>query len=569
MPVLRDRMSAGSTESCRPGLDFAYELLAGPASESLTLDRLLARLARAFGAVAAGFAGPLGSQTPIVRRVRENGQPLPSGPWLEHDQGRIAAHSPGAHFTATLEHPKLGSCLQTDVQMSDGSNWLLWLEEAVGHVWSTSEAATLTLAGLALGRWTAAAGNPSPLVQQLARANRCRHLDDAARVARRLAHDFGNILTGILGFNELALNHAPAGSPLLHYLQESNRAAQQGAELTHLLRLFGCRRATQLQLVPLETAVLAEVNRLRLSLRPDVVLDLSIPSALPPVAVSEELLHTLLGQLLANAREALSGPGTIALSARATELEAMEAAELLGNARPGPCVEVCLRDTGCGMSADTLGRLFVEPFFSTKPRHRGLGLAAVYGILYAHGGGFRIEPKPQGGTRVHVFLPVAVAVAALPASSGGPAHGERVLVVDDDQAVLQFVGKTLQLAGYRVETVDCPVKAMDSFAAAAVEPFHLVVSDVRMPEMNGFDLAHRLRSRDASVALLFMSGQTHADLAEVHGVPGPYDMLFKPFRPEGLLRAVRTALDRGSQRTRAGDGGPGEELVNPSFRNAP
>ncbi|HXG12200.1 MAG TPA: response regulator [Gemmataceae bacterium] len=388
-----------------------------------------------------------------------------------------------------------------------------------------------------------------------------RRLEDAAAVARRLAHDFGNILTGILGFSELALKHAPASSPLHRFVQETHRAAQEGAELTHQLQMFSCRRATRTRPARLSAAAEAEAVRLRPLLSPDVQLQVSVPADLPLLAIAEELLRTVLGQLLDNAREALTGPGMIGLSARPALVSKVECSGLLGSAEPGPCVEVCVSDTGTGLSPEARRHLFAQPFYSSKPRHRGLGLAMVYGILHAHGGGFRLESPPAGGTVARLYLPLAVGLAPTPLPAPPPGGGAKVLVVDDDPAVLRLVGATLASAGYQVQTVSCPVQALDSYTAAAREPFQLVLSDVRMPRMNGFDLARQLLRHDANANVLFMSGHAAPELTQASDIVRRFELLPKPFQAEALLRAVRTALDRGARRLSAGNGPPSEETI--------
>jgi two-component system cell cycle sensor histidine kinase/response regulator CckA len=130
-----------------------------------------------------------------------------------------------------------------------------------------------------------------------------------------------------------------------------------------------------------------------------------------------------------------------------------------------------------------------------------------------------------------------------------------VLVVDDDPMILKFCSATLEQAGYRVHTATNASEAFDSYLAAGPEPFRLVVSDVVMPRMTGVELARRLRNQDAGVGVLFMSGQVIPNLPKEQLVGGPCDFLPKPFRPEGLLNAVRAALDRATRRApaRAGD----------------
>jgi DNA-binding NtrC family response regulator len=139
----------------------------------------------------------------------------------------------------------------------------------------------------------------------------------------------------------------------------------------------------------------------------------------------------------------------------------------------------------------------------------------------------------------------------------GLIRGEKVLVVDDDPMILKLCSATLEQAGYRVHTAADGAQAFDSYQAAGREPFRLVVSDVVMPRMTGVDLARRLRDQDATLGVVFMSGQVGPNLPNEEFAGGPCDFLPKPFRPDGLLNAVRTALDRAARPVPAGAGGPG------------
>src|SRR5207248_4048778 len=141
-------------------------------------------------------------------------------------------------------------------------------------------------------------------------------------------------------------------------------------------------------------------------------------------------------------REALVGPGAISVSARTIELNEADCRDLFGDLRPGPHVEVTVADTGAGLSPDAQRRLFAEPFFSTKPRRRGFGLATAYGVLHAHRGGLRLHPGEERGVVARVVLPAGHAVpapAVLPSATIEPSGGERLLVVDDEAEVLSFV----------------------------------------------------------------------------------------------------------------------------------
>ena len=245
----------------------------------------------------------------------------------------------------------------------------------------------------------------APWAEQLDRHNRRQRMEAAARIVRRLAHDFGNILTGILGFSELALSQqADLDSPMYLYLTEIHRGAQNGAQYTDQLRLFARQQTTVKRGCRL-TDVLGELGS------GEVQVKLRLPADLPAVAVEAEALRQVLAIVLDNAREAISGSGVIEISAETVQVDAQEAGELFGDVRPGTHLEIRIADNGSGLTPEAQRLLFAEPFFSTKSRKRGFGLAMAYGILSGHRGGLELLRRPEGGTIARLIVPVA-AVAA-------------------------------------------------------------------------------------------------------------------------------------------------------------
>jgi CheY-like chemotaxis protein len=274
-----------------------------------------------------------------------------------------------------------------------------------------------------------------------------------------------------------------------------------------------------------------------------------VPGDLPAVALDPEHLHQVLTALLDNARESLMGPGSISVSARVVDLGPAECQDLFGAARPGPHVEIVIADTGTGLSPEVQRRLFADPFFTTKPRRRGFGLAMAYGILHAHRGGLRLHPGEERGVVARALLPVAPSPAA-PAPGAAAllapekARGERILVVDDEAKVLQVVTVALEQVGFRVEAVSSGEAALQAYFAQPTDPFRLVLTDVIMPGMGGVELARRLLRGDPGVRVLFMSGHVPADHTRQELGSHPFELLAKPFRPDQLVRTVRAALDR-------------------------
>jgi signal transduction histidine kinase/CheY-like chemotaxis protein len=537
--------AAGPEDSGRAALEFVHRLLLRPPAESAGLDGLLAELAAAFGTPGAGLAlWPAGA---VVHHRPADGtggrRPWEDNPALP---GR-ALESPAA---LTVPRAGGGSLLLTAAAGPNGPGWLLWLEDAGRTAWDAAAAAALTLAAHALLRSGAGAADRRPRwAEHLERADRQRRLEAAAQTAARLAHDYGNVLTGILGFSELSLaQRAAADGALNRYLRELHQAAQTGAQLTHQLRLFSRRQAGPARPCEVAPVVAAEAARLgQVGDRPFV--QAALPDDLPRALIDADGLRAVLAALLDNAREATAGAGVAAVTARAAELTADDCLDAYGDLRPGPHLCLSVADAGTGLGPDVRRRLFAEPFFSTKPRRGGFGLATAYGVLRAYRGGLRLRPGPSGGAVAEVFVPAAA--PAPPPAPAPAAGGDRVLVVDDDPMILQFVCTTLAHAGYRVHAAPAAEDALTAYAAAGADPFRLVLADLVMPHVTGVDLARRLLARDAEARVLFMSGYAAGEFARQDLIDGPFDLLSKPFRTEGLLRAVRTAIDRPARRPAA------------------
>jgi signal transduction histidine kinase/FixJ family two-component response regulator len=532
--------AAAKDERSRSALDFIHRLLAASEADQPDLNTLLDGLADAFAASRAGLAR-LDDGWLLARRSIA-GSASSRGFWedaAQRDQVRKG------ETAQTVPLPDGGSALATALPLHD-SGWLLWLEDDRRSAWSAAEAAALTLAGLALSRSPEASLLSANWAGRLRRDACQERLEAAGPTVARIAHDYGNILTSVMGFVELSLAQAlPAHSSVGNYLREVYRAAQAGAELTKALRVFS-RRSSHGAQKPcrLETILTEEAARVQ-SADGALEVRLSVPDGLPQVAIEADDLRQALAALLDNAREAVNGRGTLLVSAATVELATADAARYLGDARSGTHVEVLIRDSGPGLSDEARRLLWSEPFYSSRSRRRGFGLATTFGVVRACRGGLWLTDGPGGGAEAHLILPVVSLPRATTQGLPAPSvpRGEKVLVVDDDPLILKLVRTTLERAGYRVEAVPGAEEALACYAAAS-EPFGLVVSDVVMPRVNGWDLARGLLSRDADARVLFMSGQVGADAA-ARGLAGRFELLFKPFRPEALLRAVRSALEHG------------------------
>jgi signal transduction histidine kinase/CheY-like chemotaxis protein len=393
----------------------------------------------------------------------------------------------------------------------------------------------------------------------LQRAQFQRQLENAVAVTGKLAHDFGNILTGILGFAELSLNELPADSPARRYLQEIANSAENGAVWNRKLQDF-CRKSDRRgQAIHLAQVLAALEDRFGQGWGKRVSFLLAVPADLPAVAMDGASLRQLVGKLLDNAGEAAPDGGVVTLSAKTVEVTETACLELLGCAQPGSHVEITITDTGAGLSEETQQRLFRELFFSTKARRRGLGLAVVINILVSCQGGLSFGPGAERGTTVRVYLPVAGSrnSGQWPVVSGQCAilatdhrplatdRGGRVLVVDDDPLVLGMVCQILAQAGFQTQAAAGPDEAV-ALCHAAGEPFRLIVSDIVMPGMNGFEMVRQLQTQGITAKVLFISSQPGNGPA-ADELLTRYPLLHKPFRANDLVEAAAAALAPASQ----------------------
>ena len=250
-----------------------------------------------------------------------------------------------------------------------------------------------------------------------------QRLEDAARVAGRVAHDLDNVFQGVTGFLALALEELVPGTPAHENVREADTAARAG--MRFCVQLHQLSRGGQARPLPGNVPVALEREAARLAKdRPATKVAIDARADLPAVAVEGSGLQLILGHLLDNAVEASPRDGAVQVTARLVELAPADLPGFLGRPSAGPHVEVRVADSGPGLSDEARRKMFVEPFFTTKYRHRGLSLAVVYRMLYAHRGGVQADARPGQGTTIRVVFPLAA--ARVPAVESGRSSGGSV-----------------------------------------------------------------------------------------------------------------------------------------------
>jgi signal transduction histidine kinase len=292
----------------------------------------------------------------------------------------------------------------------------IWVEKISHEPWSETERYYLRLSARLIERSSALGMHIGPYVD----AERLQQrLVDASVIAGRMAHDFDNVLTGIIGFADLSVPLVPAGTQAAKFLAEISKVGQRGIQFTQELHQLSRSGQSKPQPGSVNVAFSKEEQRLKAIWPANVQLINYLPASINPVAMEASPLGIVLGHVLANAMEACTQGGQVTVSARSVELTSADSKNYLGQVHAGGHLEVMIQDTGIGIKPEHRAKLFSEPFFTTKIRHRGLGLAIVYRTLSAHRGGVRIEPETASrtGTVARVVIPFS---AVRPAISPSP-----------------------------------------------------------------------------------------------------------------------------------------------------
>jgi CheY-like chemotaxis protein len=322
-------------------------------------------------------------------------------------------------------------------------------------------------------------------------------------------------------------------------------AAKRSADLTGRLLAFARKQTIAPRLLDLNDTVAGMLKMLRRIIGEDIDLVWESGAGLWPVMMDPSQIDQILVNLCVNARDAIGGVGKVVIE---TENKSMD--ETYGADHPdfvpGDYVMLAVSDDGCGMDKETLNNLF-EPFFTTKKvgEGTGLGLATVYGIVKQNNGFINIYSEPGKGSTFRVYLPRHA--GAIEAAEFGPkletplGRGETVLVVEDESAILNMAQKMLTGLGYRVLTAPDPASALKLAAERGIV-IHLLMTDVVMPEMNGLELARRLKTRHPDLKILFMSGHTANVIAHRGILNAGVHFIQKPFSRKDLAGKVREAL---------------------------
>jgi PAS domain S-box-containing protein len=378
-----------------------------------------------------------------------------------------------------------------------------------------------------------------------AQLRQAQKMEAIGTLAGGIAHDFNNILGAIIGYTEMALFDSKKGSMEHYNMEQVLKAGHRAKDLVRQILAFS-RKSEQDKKIISVTPIIKEVLKLlRASLPTTIDIQQHMSTDVGAIFADPTQLHQVLMNLCTNSAHAMEeNGGTLEVSLVNTEIGSEEALHY-PEMSPGPYVMLAVKDSGHGMDAKTLERIF-DPYFTTKDKSRGtgMGLAVVHGIVKAHGGSILVDSAPMKGTTFKIFFPRmetevqtdTVELKTLPTGN------ERVLLIDDEEALINLGENMLTKLGYTVETRTSPIEAIEAFKANPAK-FDLIISDMTMPNMTGDALASEMLKIRPDIPILLCTGFSEQLTREKIKDIGIKGLLLKPLTNLDLARTVRQVLD--------------------------
>ncbi len=374
-------------------------------------------------------------------------------------------------------------------------------------------------------------------------------LESLGVLAGGIAHDFNNLLMAILGNADLALLSLSPASPSRANIEDIVRASQRAAELCRQMLAYSGKGRFVVGRYDLSEIVREMTQMLEISISKKALLRYSFAEKLPAVEIDATQMRQIIMNLITNASEAIGdASGVIAITTGVMECDCAYLSETCLHEKlpEGTYVYLEVSDTGCGMDSETMSRIF-DPFFTTKFVGRGLGLAAVLGIVRGHNGTIKVYSEPGRGTTFKILLPAVSEgkderMIAEAYDAPLPKDGT-VLLVDDDADVRNVGSQMLELLGFQVLTAANGREALDVFRERGDE-LNCVILDLAMPEMSGEEAFRELRRLKGDMLVILSSGYNEQDVTQRFVGKGLAGFIQKPYTLDNLRKAINQALDR-------------------------
>ena len=531
----------------------ALNVLAGAAASALEAASLLDQLRSA----EMRYRSLSESAADIIFRYELN--PKPHVAYINPASVSILGYSPGEyyadpglilrivhpddyHLKETILRGDFPSGSTVTLRCVNRSGNIVWIEQRQTNV-ADSEGRLIAIEGVARD-----ITERQKLEEQLRQSQK---LEAIGLLAGGLAHDFNNMLTVIMGYANLILDDDEPAIPTIEKIGQVQKAAEHAATLTGQLLAFGRRQLVQRRVLDVSKIIENDAEIFRQSIGEDIELVITSEDDLGSIEADPGQIEQILMNLVMNARSSMPMGGKITIETKNVTLgEPRMAGTLVG--RPGPHVMISVTDTGCGMDAATLARVF-EPFYTTKElgKGTGLGLSIIYGIVKQNAGDIRVFSEPGQGARFEILLPrseranerpdVQVSPGLPSISPEGLPECGTILVVEDEPVLRQLIGTILHNSGYDVRIARDGAEALD-ICRQHEGGIAMVLTDIVMPGISGPAMVESLTCVRPGLRVLYMSGYAGDIVASERGLDPEIPFIQKPFTAANLVGKIREIL---------------------------
>lgn len=372
-------------------------------------------------------------------------------------------------------------------------------------------------------------------------------LEAIGTLAGGIAHDFNNILFPLIGFAEMLREDLPPKSPLRTNVDEIFKAALRAKELVKQILDYSSSADKNIKPTQLQPIIAEVLNLLRSSIPNTIEIERDIDPDCGVVLAAPTQIHQIVMNLVTNAFHAMENTnGRISVILKQIKLESDQAPLL--KLAPGDYALLCVKDSGIGIEASIRSKIF-DPYFTTKETGKGsgIGLSVVHGIINSCNGDIRIDSEPGKGTSASVYLPIVggkIEEMPVPDQSRAlrGAH-EKILLVDDEKAIVRMQEIMLQRLGYQVTAFTESIKAFNAFKDSP-DAFDLIITDMTMPDLTGLQLAEKIRLINIKIPILICTGLVHQIDSDKMRALEPFAVLAKPIVGKEIAKAIIKIMDR-------------------------
>lgn len=450
-------------------------------------------------------------------------------------------HTETGEIKKQILNPHVHPVIEIQNIRKDGTRlWVSWSSSGIGD--ESGTISEILCVGIDITKRKQAEAEKNELQSQLRHSLK---IEAMGTLAGGIAHDFNNILSIIIGNAELAMDDLPEWNSAGNNLNEIITASLRARDIVQQLLSFTRKMDQKKKAIEINAIIEESIRLLRSSLPSSIDIRADIPRRPAIIMADSSQIHQVIINLCTNAAHAMQDSGGI-MNVELSEIQInSETAPGYPDLKPGRYAQLIVRDTGHGIRPEIIERVF-DPYFTTKEvgKGSGMGLSVVHGIVKDHDGGIRIISEPGKGTTIEVVFPFSEAEMAPDEMKSDelPTGSERILLIDDENAIIKIGRRMLEKLGYRVTAKTNPEEAVELFRLNP-EQFDLVITDMTMPKMNGAQLIAAIREIRPSLPVILCTGFSEKIDRKKASQIGIRHYIEKPLVKRDLAILVRDAID--------------------------